>query len=130
MDVGNMNKNFRCYLFFLFLDNSKDHIAKMSDLAQINAQESHNRDTVQSEVPYPIYPQIPTTINSNKSNTQSGQTVLTIPKGLVKLDNELEKQHLLKMFPKKFIFTFSLIQLVCAALAVALEVCIYIIRTK
>ena len=57
-----------------------------------------------------------------QSNAQSGQIILTIPKDLVKLDNESEKQHLLKMFPKKFIFTFSLIQLVCAALAVTLEV--------
>ena len=58
-----------------------------------------------------------------QSNAQSGQIILTIPNNLVKLDNELEKQHLLKMFPKKIIFTLSVMQLVCAAIVAILQVC-------
>ena len=62
--------------------------------------------------------------DDTQSNAQSGQVILTIPKDRVKLEDESEKQHLLKMFPKKFIFTFSIIQLVCAAIVAILQVCV------
>ena len=52
-------------------------------------------------------------------NAQPAPIVLTIP---TQNESQSEKQHILKVFPKKTILTFSIIQLTCAGLAAILQV--------
>ena len=52
-------------------------------------------------------------------NSQPAPIVLTIP---TQNESQSEKQHILKVFPKKTILTFSIIQLTCAGLAAILQV--------
>jgi len=54
-------------------------------------------------------------------NAQPAPIVLTIP---TQNESQSEKQHILKVFPKKTILTFSIIQLTCAGLAAILQLCL------
>lgn len=54
-----------------------------------------------------------------QNNAQPAPIVLTIP---TQNDNQSEKEHILKVFPKKTIMTFSIIQLTCAALAALTQI--------
>jgi hypothetical protein len=54
-------------------------------------------------------------------NSQPAPIVLTIP---TQNESQSEKQHILKVFPKKTILTFSIIQLTCAGLAAILQLCL------
>jgi len=56
-----------------------------------------------------------------QSNAQHAPIVLTIP---TQNESKSEKEHILKVFPKKTILTFSIIQLICAALAAILQICL------
>merc|ERR1712241_1308729 len=56
-----------------------------------------------------------------QTNAQSAPIILTIP---TQNDVQSEKQHLLKVFPKNTILTFSIIQLVCGALAAISQLCL------
>merc|ERR1711899_114513 len=47
--------------------------------------------------------------------------VLTIP---TQNDTKSEKEHILKLFPKRTILIFSIIQLVCSGLAGILQMCV------
>merc|ERR1712008_235609 len=51
-------------------------------------------------------------------NAQPAPIVLTIP---TQNESQSEKQHILKLFPKKTILTFSIIQLTCAGVAAVLQ---------
>ena len=48
-----------------------------------------------------------------QNNAQPAPLVLTIP---TQTDPQLEREHILKLFPKGTILTFSIIHLSCAAL--------------
>ena len=54
-----------------------------------------------------------------QNTTQPPPIVLTIP---TQNDTKSEKEHILKLFPKRTILIFSIIQLVCAGLAGILQV--------
>ena len=54
-----------------------------------------------------------------QNNTQAAPVVLTIP---TQKDSESEREHIVKIFPKKTIITFSIIQLCCAAIVAILQV--------
>merc|ERR1711923_131763 len=56
-----------------------------------------------------------------QNTTQPPPIVLTIP---TQNDTTLEKEHILKLFPKRTILIFSIIQLVCAGLAGILQLCV------
>merc|ERR1712008_374335 len=56
-----------------------------------------------------------------QTNAQPAPIVLTIP---TQNESQSEKQHILKVFPKKTILTFSIIQLTCAGLAAVLQLCL------
>ena len=49
-----------------------------------------------------------------------GPVVVTIPQN----EFQPEKNHILKLFPKKLIMAFGIVQLVCGALTLILEVSI------
>merc|ERR1711973_489938 len=53
-----------------------------------------------------------------QNSTQPPPIVLTIP---TQNDTKSEKEHILKLFPKRTILIFSIIQLVCAGLAGILQ---------
>jgi hypothetical protein len=58
-----------------------------------------------------------------QNNAQPAPTVLTIRTQNESQDENLcENQHILKVFPKKTILTFSIIQLTCGGLAAILQV--------
>merc|ERR1711936_192040 len=56
-----------------------------------------------------------------QNTTQPPPIVLTIP---TQNDAKSEKEHILKLFPKRTILIFSIIQLVCAGLAGILQMCV------
>merc|ERR1712066_224509 len=56
------------------------------------------------------------------TNAQPALVVLTIP---TQNDNQSEKEHIMKLFPKKYILTFSIIQLSCAALAATSQMLVF-----
>merc|ERR1712170_89841 len=57
----------------------------------------------------------------SQNTTQPPPIVLTIP---TQNDTNSEKEHILKLFPKRTILIFSIIQLVCAGLAGILQMCV------
>jgi len=57
----------------------------------------------------------------SQTNAQPAPIVLTIP---TQNDTQSEKEHIMKLFPKKYILAFSIIQLSCAALAAILQLCV------
>jgi len=56
-----------------------------------------------------------------QNNAQPAPIVLTIP---TQNDPQSEKEHILKLFPRRTILIFSIIQLSCAALAAILQICV------
>jgi hypothetical protein len=56
--------------------------------------------------------------SQTNAQPQPAPIVLTIP---TQNDTQSEKEHITKLFPKKYILTFSVIQLSCAALAAILQ---------
>jgi len=56
-----------------------------------------------------------------QNNAQPAPIVLTIP---TQNDSQSEKEHILKLFPRRTILIFSIIQLSCAALAAILQLCV------
>jgi len=57
----------------------------------------------------------------SQTNAQPAPIVLTIP---TQNDTQSEKDHIMKVFPKKYILAFSIIQLSCAVLAAILQLCL------
>jgi len=55
----------------------------------------------------------------SQTTAQPAPIVLTIP---TQNDTQSEKEHIMKLFPKKYILSFSIIQLSCAALAAILQI--------
>merc|ERR1711936_863501 len=63
----------------------------------------------------------------SQTTPQPAPIVLTIP---TQNDTQSEKEHIMKLFPKKYILSFSIIQLSCAALAAILQLCVIVLDRR